>query len=103
MSQTRFIFSVGGAPTASKDLYGKGTAGFCYTSGWQKAGSSGRAVLKKCVNTQCQIVLYGYQKTRNASHPREFLKDFSGVCVTDGYQVYHTVENEHEDLKIAGC
>ena len=24
MSQTRFIFSVGGAPTASKDLYGKG-------------------------------------------------------------------------------
>ena len=53
--------------------------------------------------TECQIVLYGYQMTRNASHPREFLKDFSGVCVTDGYQVYHTVEEEREDLKIAGC
>ena len=53
--------------------------------------------------TDRQIVLYEYQKTRNASHPREFLKDFSGVCVTDGYQVYHTVENEREDLKIAGC
>ncbi len=53
--------------------------------------------------TECQIVLYEYQKTRNASHPREFLKDFSGVCVTDGYQVYHTVEEEREDLKIAGC
>ena len=50
-----------------------------------------------------QIVLYEYQKTRNASHPREFLKGFSGVCVTDGYQVYHTVENEREDLTIAGC
>ena len=50
-----------------------------------------------------QIVLYEYQRTRNASHPREFLKDFSGVCVTDGYQVYHTIENEREDLKIAGC
>lgn len=53
--------------------------------------------------TGSQIVLYEYQRTRNASHPREFLKDFSGVCVTDGYQVYHTVENEREDLKIAGC
>ena len=40
----------------------------------------------------CPIILYEYQKTRNASHPREFLRDFSGVCVTDGYQVYHTIE-----------
>lgn len=38
-----------------------------------------------------------------ASHPRQFLKDYSGVCVTDGYQVYHTVEKELEDLKIARC
>lgn len=50
-----------------------------------------------------QIVLYEYQKTRNASHPREFLKNYSGICVTDGYQVYHTVEKELEDLTIAGC
>ena len=35
--------------------------------------------------------------------PREFLKDFNGICVTDGYQVYHTIETEREDLKIAGC
>lgn len=50
-----------------------------------------------------QIVLYEYQKTRNASHPREFLKDFNGICVTDGYQVYHTVEKKREDLRVAGC
>ena len=50
-----------------------------------------------------QIVLYEYQRTRNASHPREFLKGFNGICVTDGYQVYHTLEKEREDLKIAGC
>ncbi len=50
-----------------------------------------------------QIVLYEYQRTRNASHPREFLKDFSGICVTDGYQVYHTIEDEREGLKAAGC
>lgn len=25
------------------------------------------------------------------------------MCVTDGYQVYHTIEKEREDLRIAGC
>lgn len=49
------------------------------------------------------IVLYEYQKTRNASHPLEFLKNFEGVCVTDGYQVYHTAEKQLEGLTIAGC
>ena len=49
-----------------------------------------------------QIVLYEYQKTRNTSHPREFLKDYSGICLTDGYQVYHSLEKEKEDLHIAG-
>ncbi len=50
-----------------------------------------------------QIVLYDYQKTRNASHPRQFLKNYSGICVTDGYEVYHTLAKEKEDLTIAGC
>ena len=50
-----------------------------------------------------QIILYEYQRTRNAFHPRTFLKDYEGICVTDGYQVYHTVEKELEDLTIAGC
>ena len=49
------------------------------------------------------IVLYDYQPTRNTSHPRKFLKDFKGVCVTDGYQVYHTLEEERDDLTVAGC
>ena len=50
-----------------------------------------------------QIVLYEYQQTRNASHPRELLKGYDGICVTDGYQVYHTLEKELEELTIAGC
>jgi len=50
-----------------------------------------------------QIVLYEYQLTRNASHPREFLRGYNGICVTDGYQVYHTLEKESEELTIAGC
>lgn len=49
------------------------------------------------------IVLYEYQPSRNTSHPRKFLKDFQGICVTDGYQVYHTLEEERDDLTIAGC
>ncbi|WP_172674865.1 IS66 family transposase [Cellulosilyticum ruminicola] len=52
---------------------------------------------------QHRLYLYVYQKTRNQSHPREFLKDYSGVCATDGYQVYHALEKELKDLKIAGC
>lgn len=50
-----------------------------------------------------QKILYEYQLTRNASHPQEFLKEFKGIYVTDGYQVYHTLEKEKEDLTIAGC
>lgn len=50
-----------------------------------------------------QMILYEYQPSRNASHQRNFLKNFQGICLTDGYQVYHTIEKEREDLKIAGC
>lgn len=49
------------------------------------------------------VILYEYQKTRKKEHAREFLKDFRGICVTDGYQVYHSVAEEREDLTIAGC
>jgi transposase len=37
------------------------------------------------------------------SYPREFLKKFRGICLTDGYQVCHTIEGGREDLRIAGC
>lgn len=49
------------------------------------------------------IVLYDWQSSRRADHPRDFLKDFSGTVVTDGYQVYHKLAAEREDLKVAGC
>ena len=49
------------------------------------------------------IVLYEYQKERKADHPREFLRSFHGVVVTDGYQVYHKISKERNDLKISGC
>lgn len=49
------------------------------------------------------IVLFDWQDSRRSDHPREFLKDFSGTVLTDGYQVYHKIANEREDLKVAGC
>ena len=49
------------------------------------------------------FVLYDYQKTRKADHPREFLKGFKGYCLTDGYQVYHTIDRERDDITVAGC
>lgn len=49
------------------------------------------------------IVLYDWQPSRRADHPREFLKDFSGIVITDGYQVYHKLGKEREDLSIGGC
>lgn len=39
------------------------------------------------------IILYDYQRTRSSSCPKEFLKGFTGVLQTDGYQGYNSVEN----------
>lgn len=49
------------------------------------------------------IILYDYQRTRKADHPREFLKGYTGIIVTDGYEVYHKLEKEEPDIRIAGC
>ena len=48
-------------------------------------------------------MLFDWQPSRKADHPREFLKNISGTVVTDGYQVYHKLGKERQDLKIAGC
>ena len=49
------------------------------------------------------VVLYDWQPSRRANHPREFLKNFSGTVITDGYQVYHKLGKERKDLTIGGC
>ena len=50
-----------------------------------------------------KIVLYDYKSGRKGEYPEEFLKDFRGICVSDGYQVYHTIDDEREDIQVAGC
>ena len=49
------------------------------------------------------IVLYEYQRTRKADHPREFLKGFAGVVVCDGYSAYRKLDRENPDIIFAGC
>ena len=49
------------------------------------------------------IVLYEYQRTRKADHPREFLKGFTGVVVCDGYSTYRKLDKENRDITFAGC
>ena len=54
-------------------------------------------------NDSRPVVLYDYQPTRRTDHPEEFLKDYSGILVTDGYQVYHSLEKKRDNLTVAGC
>ena len=49
------------------------------------------------------VYLYQYSPTRKTENPRNFLKGYCGILVTDGYQVYHALEKEcGGDLKVAG-
>jgi transposase len=45
------------------------------------------------------IVLFEYQTTRAAEHPKRFLEGFKGFLQADGYQAYHHVEG----VTILGC
>jgi len=50
------------------------------------------------------VVIYEYQKTRKADHPMEFLREFSGYLVTDGYEAYHKLARKRKDeIRICGC
>lgn len=49
------------------------------------------------------IILYEYQRIRKADHPEEFLKDFKGIVVCDGYSAYRKLDRENPDIVFAGC
>ncbi|OLR54939.1 hypothetical protein BHK98_01905 [Hornefia porci] len=50
------------------------------------------------------VVIFDYRKTRHHSHPQEFLGDFNGVLVTDGFEAYHKLARLRSgELTIAGC
>lgn len=50
------------------------------------------------------IYIYDYQPTRKTSAPEDFLEGYNGVLMTDGYEVYHSLERKHpESYVVAGC
>ena len=53
--------------------------------------------------TDTPVILYEYQRTRKADHPEEFLKDFKGIVVCDGYSAYRKLDRENPDIVFAGC
>ena len=56
--------------------------------------------------TMCKAnnaIVYEYQPTRKQSYPLEFLNGFNGTLVCDGYQVYHNLEKNNDDISVAGC
>ena len=51
-----------------------------------------------------QIVLYDYCMGRSSKYPDEFLQDYIGTMITDGYESYHKLEREHPTrFTVAGC
>jgi hypothetical protein len=50
------------------------------------------------------IYIYQYDPSRSSRVPGEFLRDFKGVLLTDGYEAYHKLARDRaNDLKVAGC
>ena len=46
-----------------------------------------------------KVVLYDYEQTRQAAHPRRFLSGFEGYLHVDGYAGYHDLPG----VKLVGC
>lgn len=46
------------------------------------------------------IIYYEYHTSRAAEAADEFLKDYKGICHTDGYEVYHSLNPE---IMVVGC
>lgn len=53
--------------------------------------------------TDTPVILYEYQRTRKSDHPEEFLKDFKGIMVCDGYSAYRKLDRKNPDIIFAVC
>ena len=53
--------------------------------------------------TDTPVIVYEYQRTRKSDHPDEFLKDFKGIMVCDGYSAYRKLDRKNPDIIFAGC
>ncbi len=71
------------------------------------AYEDGRESKKKCYmwvycsgRYDVPIVYYEYHTSRAAEAAEEFLKNYEGICHTDGYPVYHSLKPE---ITVVGC
>ncbi len=49
------------------------------------------------------LFLYEYLGGRNGAVIQEYLKGYRGILITDGYQPYHTLMKNSEEIRVAGC
>ena len=49
------------------------------------------------------IVLYDDQRTRKKENPERFLKGFRGICVSDAFSVYDSMDKSHPEITFAFC
>ena len=50
------------------------------------------------------IFIYDYRRDRKGVHAEEFLGDFRGILMTDGYEPYHTLaKGSGGRIRVAGC
>lgn len=49
------------------------------------------------------LFLYEYLGARNGAVIQEYLKGYKGTLITDGYQPYHTLMKNSDEIKVAGC
>nr|WP_249261019.1 IS66 family transposase [Virgibacillus pantothenticus] len=65
----------------------------------RSATSNSYMWLYRSGHTDVPIVLYNYQRTRAAKHPRRFLEGFQGYLMVDGYPGYNGLPN----VVLVGC
>lgn len=66
----------------------------------RKAGSKSYMWVYTTEKSTHPVVIFEYQKTRAASHPKEFLAGYQGYLCCDGYEAYHTLGR---NITICGC
>lgn len=49
------------------------------------------------------IYLYEYLGGRNGKVLEEYMSGYQGTLITDGYQPYHTLQNNSEMIQVSGC
>ncbi len=66
----------------------------------RKPTSTSYMWLYRTKQTDRSVVLFEYQQTRQAKHPKNFLSGFKGYLHVDGYSSYHSLPI---DITIVGC